>query len=171
MSKTDGPLKQAGEILIANSKEVVGLSSAENTRIALAQLENDKAEYSDDAAVFIETQKTYRQELATGSPYARNWRPTLGYIIAITFGIQMLSMTWAIIAEPELSAGIISSFGVLFPMWIMGFAAMGINIKSRSNDKFLQMHANNGTAPNSPPTSLLSKLADSYTDRNPRNQK
>lgn len=159
LAKKDGPLKEAGDILLSNSSELGKLSGKDEVKLALAQLQNDKAEIEGTTELLIEQQKTQRDELVSSSWMARNWRPYFGIIIASTWGIQMLSVTWAIIAEPELAPSIIGSFAALSSMWIMGFAAVGVNIHSRTKDKKNQMHMNTGTAPSG---NLLQNIMEKF---------
>lgn len=163
LSKKDGPLKEAGDILLANSSEIKSqLSSKDNMKLALAELENEKSETEGSYELLIEQQKTQRSELASSSWLARSWRPIFGLIVAGTWAIQMLACTWAIIAEPTLASGIVASFAGLQFMWVMAFGAIGVNIHQRSRDKRMQAHRDLGTTP---PLSLVASIVEKFSGR------
>lgn len=158
LSKKDGPLKEAGDILLSHSEEVNKLSGRQEMQLALKQLENEAAETEGNFELLIEQQKTQRSELASSSSYVRNWRPTWGYATCFAWIVQMAAMTYAVIATPELSAGIIASFAGLGFMWAAAFAVVGVSVGSRSKDKKLQMHSDAGTTPTSLIETLMGKL-------------
>lgn len=159
LAKGDGPLKQAGELLLSNPNEVSKLSGKENVRVALAQLENEAAETQGNFDLLISQQETQRKELASSSVLARNWRPLWGYATCLAWLTQMGAITWAVIVTPELSSGIISAFSGLGFMWAMALGILGVSVNARTRDKKLQAHSDAGTTP---PLSLIETVISKF---------
>lgn len=82
-----------------------------------------------------EINKTIRAEAAAQDGYVRRWRPTFGYMVAITWLLQSVAIAWAIVAKPENAADLINAVTALTPMWGIALSILGINITSRSRDK------------------------------------
>lgn len=97
-----------------------------------------------------EINKTMRAELATDDKYKTWWRPTFGYMAAITWFVQGLAIVYAIIAEPMEAPKIIEAIASLGMMWSVALAVLGVQINARSKDK--------QTATGQVPQGLLSKF-------------
>ena len=82
-----------------------------------------------------EINQTMRAEAAAGDPYVRRWRPTFGYMIALTWGAQTLAVAWAMVAEPTQAAAVVSAVAALTPLWGIALAVLGVNVVKRSQDK------------------------------------
>lgn len=158
LSKKEGPLQEAGKLLMANSAEVSKLSGRDNAKIALAELSNEAAEHEGNIELLIEQQKTQRSELASSSWLARSWRPIFGLLIGFTWAIQMIGITFLVFFMPERAPAVIAALGALTVQWSMGFAAIGVNIHSRSKDKRQQLQADTGVAPTGLLQTLVEKL-------------
>lgn len=78
---------------------------------------------------------TMRAEVASGDKYVARWRPTLGYVVTLVWGAQMLAVSWLILANPEASIGVIAALAGLSVMWSVALAVLGIGVNARSRDK------------------------------------
>lgn len=88
-----------------------------------------------ETARLTEINKTMRAEAAAQDPFVRRWRPSFGYVVALTWLIQAVAIAWAMVAEPSNAANIINAVTALTPMWGIALSILGINISSRSRDK------------------------------------
>jgi len=99
---------------------------------AMASLETAEAR-----AALAEINATIRAETQAGDAYTRRWRPTLGYIVAIAWGAQMLGASYVIVAYPETAAAVLGALAQLFPMWSVALGVLGVAVIKRSDDKRL----------------------------------
>lgn len=79
--------------------------------------------------------KTMRAEAGADDAYVRRWRPTFGYMVALTWAIQSVAIAWAMIDQPGEASAIIEAVSALTPMWGIALSVLGINVTSRSRDK------------------------------------
>lgn len=78
--------------------------------------------------------KTIRAELASDNFYKSGWRPTIGWVLALSLAAIMGTLAYAIAVQPDKAAEIMSAAsGVL--MFMAGL--LGYNAKKRSDDKAL----------------------------------
>lgn len=75
-------------------------------------------------------------ELKSGDPYVRRARPTFMYIIAFTWGVQMLTVSGVIMFKSaDDVVKIITAIVSLSGMWTIALGVVGVYIKMRSDDK------------------------------------
>lgn len=106
-----------------------------------------------------DTNKTFRAELASNDPYVRRWRPTFGYIVAVTWALQtgviVVAVVTATTISPSNGATILNGLSTLMNnltwMWGIALAVLGVNVASRSKDKQVAAGQN--------PVGMLSTLA------------
>lgn len=83
---------------------------------------------------FSQLHKTIRQELQSDNFYKSGWRPTIGWVLALSLAGIMGTIAYAIAIQPDKAAEIMSAAsGVL--MFMAGL--LGYNAKKRSDDKAL----------------------------------
>lgn len=82
-----------------------------------------------------EINQTMRAEATANDGYVRRWRPTFGYMVALTWLVQSVAIAWTMVAEPTEAANLINAVTALTPMWGIALSILGINITSRSRDK------------------------------------
>lgn len=85
-----------------------------------------------------EINATMRAEAASGDGYVRRWRPTFGYAVALTWTATMLSVSWAIIAQPTQAPQIIAALVNTSPIWGIALGVLGVAVVKRSQDKATQ---------------------------------
>jgi hypothetical protein len=79
--------------------------------------------------------KTMRAEAASNDGFVRRWRPTFGYLAAISWTLQSIAIAWVFIMKPEQAGDIAQAIGALTPMWSVVLAVLGISVAKRSQDK------------------------------------
>ncbi|KMQ74018.1 3TM-type holin [Marinobacter subterrani] len=88
-----------------------------------------------ETARLAEINQTMRAEASAQDGYVRRWRPTFGYMVAITWLVQSVAIAWAMVGAPENAADLINAVTALTPMWGIALSILGINITARSRDK------------------------------------
>ena len=99
------------------------------------QRELERMHLEAETARLSEINKTMRAEVTANDGYVRRWRPTFGYMVALTWLLQSVAIAWAMVAEPAEAASLINAVTALTPMWGIALSILGINITSRSRDK------------------------------------
>jgi hypothetical protein len=90
--------------------------------------------------------KTMQAEMASNDAYVRRWRPTYGYMIAVSWFIQMSTFTGALAYVfvtapanlPQVVASLGTVFGALTGLWGIALTVLGVNVSKRSADKQVQ---------------------------------
>lgn len=67
--------------------------------------------------------------------FTRLMRPTFGYIVALSWGSQMLAVAFVILFKTDQAAGIITAMGSLATIWAVGLSVLGIYVYRRSDEK------------------------------------
>ena len=98
---------------------------------------------------------TARIEAQSEDPYVRRMRPTFGYVMALTWAVQMAAVAWAIVTAPKDAAEVVEALGALSLMWSVGLSVLGVYVYKRSSDKALAA----GTAPEGA-LPILARLLD-----------
>jgi hypothetical protein len=82
-----------------------------------------------------EVNESLRAEVASTDPYVRRMRPTFGYIIALTWGAQMLALAYVIVFDTAQAGIVIESMNALGTIWTIGLSVLGIYVYKRSEEK------------------------------------
>lgn len=98
----------------------------------MAKIEADK--YS---AALESVNATARTEVASDDAYVRRMRPTFGYLMAITWAVQMLGLAYVVIFKTEMAHVVINAMASLSTIWGIGLSVLGVYIYKRSEDKKL----------------------------------
>lgn len=136
----------AGLFGVENTPDAIGeaIKADPQAMVKLQQLEKEherelqRMVIEAETARLAEINKTMRAEASAQDGYVRRWRPTFGYMVAITWLIQSVAIAWAMVAKPENAADLINAVTALTPMWGIALSILGINITSRSRDKRVQ---------------------------------
>jgi hypothetical protein len=67
--------------------------------------------------------------------YITRMRPTFGYVMALTWLVQMSAIAWVIVADPVQANLIITAMTSLGTIWSVGLSVLGIYVYKRSEDK------------------------------------
>jgi len=87
--------------------------------------------------------RTMRVEAASRDPFVRRWRPLFGYIVAVTWGVQVCGVTGAILyvvagggdGASLVQSGVSAVMGDMALMWAIALSVLGVSVKKRSDDK------------------------------------
>jgi len=85
--------------------------------------------------ILREVNATARVEAQSEDKYVRRMRPTFGYIMAVTWALQMAAVAWVIFADPKNAPDIVNALGALSIMWSVGLSVLGVYVYKRSSDK------------------------------------
>jgi len=141
-----GPLgKTAGSmvasVLGTENDEDQMLAALQNNPEAMAKLKQIEAENERElrkmnleaaSKDLAQQHQTIRAELASDNWYKSGWRPTIGWVLALSLAAIMGGLAYSIFVQPGKAAEIMSAAsGVL--MFMAGL--LGYNAKKRSDDK------------------------------------
>lgn len=113
------------------------------------------AQYEAEARQLESINATMRAEAASNDKVVRRWRPFLGYVVAATWGIQMLALSILIVAHPKEAPAVIAAMASLSAMWGVALSILGISVSKRSQDKQV-------AAGQQPAAGVLSALANRF---------
>ncbi len=82
-----------------------------------------------------EVNASMRAEAGAEDAYVRRWRPTFGYMVALTWGLQMGAVAWSVLATPADAPAILAAAASLSAMWGVALAVLGVAVHERSRDK------------------------------------
>ena len=138
LGKVDSPLAQAASASLGKVSDAINggvitpEQMAEANRhaeiIAGMQVEADKAAYE-------QVNESLRAEVASSDPYVRRMRPTFGYMIALTWGAQMLAVAYVIVFETGRAQAVIDAMASMGTIWTVGLSVLGIYVYKRSDEK------------------------------------
>ncbi|WP_417847128.1 3TM-type holin [Thalassospira povalilytica] len=109
--------------------------------------------YREDTKRLEAINQTMQVESKSEDWYVRRMRPTFGYIMAITWGLQMGAIAWTIINTPEYAAEVIAAMLGLSTIWSVGLAVLGVYVYRRSGEK------QSGVGPSPAGVNALSRMA------------
>lgn len=85
--------------------------------------------------ILREVNATARVEAQSEDKYVRRMRPTFGYIMALTWAVQMIAIAWTIFKTPEATGEVVGALGELTVMWSVGLSVLGVYVYRRSKEK------------------------------------
>jgi hypothetical protein len=138
LRKIDNPIARAA----ADALDQVG-GAIKNGQISLDEVKEANRHLEAMAALESAESKTaleqvnasLRAEVASEDKYVRRMRPTFGYIMAATWGAQMLSIAYTILADPQNAGAVMNGMADLSAIWSVGLAVLGIYVYRRSGEK------------------------------------
>jgi uncharacterized membrane protein len=86
---------------------------------------------------------TMRSEAGSNDAFVRRWRPFFGYVVSVTWFIQITTtcaaMIWSVVSETENSVQmvnvVIQMNTASMALWGLALAVLGVNVYQRSQDK------------------------------------
>ncbi len=67
--------------------------------------------------------------------FTKLMRPTFGYIVAVSWGVQMLAVAFVILFKTGQAAEVINAMGSLSTTWAVGLSVLGVYVYKRSEEK------------------------------------
>lgn len=86
-------------------------------------------------ASMSEVNQSLRAEISSEDKYIRRMRPTFGYLMAFTWGVQMFGIAYVIIFKTAQAALVLEGMAALSTIWAVGLSVLGIYVYKRSEDK------------------------------------
>ncbi len=93
-----------------------------------------------DTATVEQVNESLRAEVASNDPYVRRMRPTFGYMMAATWGAQMLALAYIIVTDPGRAGDVLNAMESLGTIWAVALSVLGIYVYQRSSEKKLGAH-------------------------------
>ena len=92
---------------------------------------------ADFQAALKEINQSVRTEATSEDAYVRRMRPTFGYVMAVTWGAQMMALAFIILTDPGQAGAVVNAMSSLGTIWSVGLGVLGIYVYKRSDDKRL----------------------------------
>jgi len=125
LKSNDEIAKSAGEQL----DKITNLPTDEELLKSITKIEKHNSEK------ITQINKSIRTEILSQDKFVRRMRPTFGYIMAISWFIQMTIIAISVITSPKTAGEIIRSFAELSMMWSIGLSVLGVYVYKRSGEK------------------------------------
>lgn len=161
LGRIDSPVARAAAGALEDVSEAFSVGAitpeqmAEANRHAEAmagmQAEADKAAYE-------QVNESLRAEVASSDPYVRRMRPTFGYIIALTWGAQMMAVAYIMVFDTAQANVVINAMQAMGTIWTVGLSVLGIYVYKRSEEKKVL----------SSPAASTVQISPSSASRNPK---
>lgn len=107
---------------------------AEANRHAEAMAKISMQEYETSLS---EINQSIRAEIMSQDLYIRRMRPTFGYIMAFTWALQMLAVSFIVVFDTAKVAPVLEGISSLSTIWAVGLSVLGVYVYKRSEDKKL----------------------------------
>jgi len=131
LESTNSPLaKQAGSVVKSAGDMISG------GKMSIDELK-EAHRHDKDKTQIMQINESLRTEAASNDWYVRRMRPTFGYIMAITWGAQMLALAYTVVFEPAQAGAILNGMESLGLIWSVGLSVLGIYVYKRSEEKRL----------------------------------
>ena len=105
----------------------------------LAHIEKMAAVEAEAQAKILESvNASLRVEVASGDPYVRRMRPTFGYMMAATWGAQMMAVAYVIVADPGAAGSVLNAMEGLSTIWAVALSVLGVYVYQRSAEKKIE---------------------------------
>lgn len=95
-----------------------------------------------EKAKMVQQAETARAEITSGSKYVAFWRPTYGYVMALSFFVNVSALSAVMVLavlNPKDSGAVLASvstvMGPMMAIWSVGLSVLGISVINRSRDK------------------------------------
>lgn len=86
-------------------------------------------------AAYEQVNTSLRAEIVSEDVYVRRMRPTFGYLMAITWAVQMLGLGYVMTFRTEQAPVVLGAMDSLAAIWAMGLSVLGIYVYKRSEEK------------------------------------
>jgi hypothetical protein len=138
LSTVDSPAAKAAAQSLSQVTNAIQSGGISAEQIAEANRHTEKlaeVELEQYKNILSETNKSLRAEISSKDSYVRRMRPTFGYIMAVTWGAQMLALAYIIVFQTDKAGFVLNAMGNLSAIWAMGLSVLGIYVYKRSEEK------------------------------------
>jgi hypothetical protein len=67
--------------------------------------------------------------------FQRGWRPLFGYVVAASWALQSLAVSFVVVARPDQAAPLLNGLAELTAQWGFALGVTGLAVHARSRDK------------------------------------
>lgn len=141
LSKVDNPVAQGAADALNQLEDAIasGTMTPEEAAEANRHLEKmEELKGQELAAIISEINQSVRAEVASNDPYVRRMRPTFGYLMAVTWAMQMGALAYVIVFDTARANIVLQAMESLGTIWAVGLSVLGIYVYKRSEDKRIQ---------------------------------
>ncbi len=155
LSRVDNPVAQTASQALGNFENAIAGGAITAEQMAEANRHAEKIaelkarEYE---TAMEEINQSIRAEVASEDIYVRRMRPTFGYLMAITWAVQMLGLAYVLTFKTERAPEVLSSMESLSTIWAVGLSVLGIYVYKRSEEKKILGSVFGPKAPSTPVT-------------------
>ncbi len=138
LGRVNHPLAQGAAKAIADTQAAIanGLISPEAAAEANRHLEKmTELQQKAMSDALSEVNQSLRAEVASTDPYVRRMRPTFGYLMAITWTLQMIALSYVIVFDTQHASVVLDAIGSLSAIWTVALSVLGIYVYKRSEEK------------------------------------
>jgi hypothetical protein len=138
LSRIDNPAAKAASQAVGAVGAAIGKGEITPEQIAEANRHVEKMaelESGDYRDTIKEVNATIRAESQSDDPYVRRMRPTFGYVMAATWGLQMGAIAYTIVFEPQFVKEVGDALAALTVIWSVGLSVLGVYVWKRSAEK------------------------------------
>lgn len=138
LEKIDHPAAHGAHDAINALQQAAASGAISPDQLAAADAHIEKMaaiEGAERRTALAEVNASLRAEVASSDPYVRRMRPTFGYMMAATWGAQMLALAYIIVTDPAQASAVLNAMASLGTIWAVALSVLGIYVYGRSNEK------------------------------------
>lgn len=138
LSRINHPAAQSAAKAISETSAAIatGLISPEAAAEANRHLEKmTELQQKAVSDALSEVNQSLRAEVASTDPYVRRMRPTFGYLMAFTWTVQMIALSYVIVFDTQHASVVLDAIGSLSAIWTVALSVLGIYVYKRSEEK------------------------------------
>lgn len=138
LSRIDNPVAKTAAKTLEHTQDVLarGDISPEQAAEANRHIERmAELNATHEANTITQVNESLRAEVASTDPYVRRMRPTFGYLMAITWSVQMCAIAYVIVFETKEAHLVIAAVESLSTIWAVALSVLGIYVFKRSEEK------------------------------------
>lgn len=138
LGRIDNPVARSASDALNNFEGALagGAISSEQMAEANRHAETMAAmKAKEHSAALSEINKSLRAEISSGDLYVRRMRPTFGYLLAITWAMQMVAVSYVMIFRTEHLPVLMDGMEGLSTIWAVALSVLGIYFYKRSEEK------------------------------------
>lgn len=138
LSKIDNPVAKTAGRALEHTREVLsgGEISPAQQQEANRHIERmSELAAAQDANTITQINESLRVEVASSDAYVRRMRPTFGYLMAMTWTVQMCAIAYVIVYDTPNAHLVIAAVESLSTIWAVALSVLGIYVYKRSEEK------------------------------------
>ncbi len=138
LSRVDNPVAQSASQALGNVESALAHGAITTEQMAEANRHAEKIaemQSKEYETALTEINQSIRAEAASEDAYVRRMRPTVGYLMAITWAVQMLGLAYVLTFKTDKAPDVLNSMESLSTIWAVGLSVLGIYMYKRSEEK------------------------------------